>query len=120
MPFYISLSGYSLEREDKMYDIKKTGEIIKKLRKQKGKTQECVAEEMGINIKTYRAIETGTRGGSIDTMCLIAEYFACSLDYLIYGIREKNEIMDFLNRLDDKRKNKVIEIIKEIIVAMTD
>lgn len=103
-----------------MYDIKKTGEIIKILRKQKGKTQECIAEEMGINIKTYRAIENGSRGGSVDTLCLVARHFNCSLDYLIYGIREKNEIMDFLNRLDDKRKNKVIEIIKEIIVAMTD
>ena len=39
-----------------MHDIKKTGEIIKKLRTQSGKTQERIAEEMGINIKTYRAL----------------------------------------------------------------
>ena len=67
-----------------MYDIKKTGEIIKKLRMQKGKSLECIAEEMGINIKTYRAIEKGIRGGSVDTLCVIAKYHNVALDYLVF------------------------------------
>ena len=101
-----------------MYDIERTGKIIKKLRMQKGKTQESIAEEMGINIKTYRAIEKGIRGGSVDTLCLMAEHFNCSLDYLIYGIREENEIDFLLNQLDARRKSKVISIVKDIVDAM--
>lgn len=117
MPFYISLSGYSLEREDKMYDIKKTGEIIKRLRMQKGKTQERVAEEMGINIKTYRAIEKGLRGGSVDTLCVIAKYHNVTLDYLVFEQAPFEEIIDdeIWNRLDVCKRRKIIRIAKFII-----
>lgn len=103
-----------------MYDIKKTGEIIKSLRLQRRKTQECIAEEIGINIKTYRAIETGMRGGSVDTLCLIAEYFGCTLDYLIYGICGDNEINVILNPLDVSKRNKVLEIVKGIVDAIVN
>lgn len=98
-----------------MYDIKKTGEIIKKLRTQKGKTQECIAEEMGINIKTYRAIENGSRGGSVDTLCVIAQYFDVTIDYLIYGINENVAIDMVLGRLDNVKRVKIINLIKCII-----
>ena len=117
MPFYISLSGYSLEREDKMYDIKKTGEIIKKLRTQSGKTQERIAEEMGINIKTYRAIESGNRGGSVDTLCVIAQYHNVTLAYLVleqvpFDEKTDDEVWD---RLDVCKRRKIIRIAKLII-----
>lgn len=102
-----------------MYDIIRTGEIIKDLRKQRDKTQERVAEEIGINIKTYRAIETGIRGGSIDTLCLIAEYFGCTLDYLVNGNDVDSEISDILNRMDEKKKKKVLWIIKDIVDVVT-
>lgn len=103
-----------------MYDIKKTGGIIKALRLQRSKTQECIAEEIGINIKTYRAIETGMRGGSVDTLCLIAEYFGCTLDYLIYGICGDNEINVILNPLDVSKRNKVLEMVKDIVDAIVN
>lgn len=71
-----------------MYELTKVGERIKCLRRKKGKTQEEISEELGMNIKTYRAIETGVRVGKIDTLCLLAEYFHTSLDYLA-GREEK-------------------------------
>ena len=66
-----------------MYDFMKTGERIKKLRLNKGQSQEFVAAKLEIHIKTYQKIENGNRLGRIDTLCLIAEYFAVSLDYLV-------------------------------------
>ncbi len=102
-----------------MYDIKITGEIIKNLRKQRDKTQECIAEEIGINLKTYRAIESGTRGGSVDTLYLIAEYFGCTLDYLVSGNYVDSEISDILNQMDEKKKKKVLLIIKDIVDVAT-
>lgn len=120
MPFYISLSGYSLEREEEMYDIKKTGKIIKKLRMQQGKTQERIADEMGINIKTYRAIENGMRGGSVDTLCVIAQYHNVTLDYLVFEQTFIDEKLDeeILNRLDVCKRRKIIRIAKFIISVL--
>ena len=117
MPFYISLSGYSLEREDKMYDIEKTGKIIKKLRMQKGKSQANVSIETGINIKTYRSIESGVRGGRVDTLCTLAEYHNVTLDYLIFGNDTITEVIEaeVWKKLDMCKKRKVIKIIKFII-----
>ena len=117
VPFCISLSGYSLEREDEMYDIKKTGKIIKKLRMQNGKSQEAVAMETGINIKTYRSIETGVRGSRVDTLCALAEYYNVTLDYLVFGNDTIAEVIEekVWKRLDMCKQRKVIKIIKFII-----
>ena len=40
-----------------MYDIAESGRRLKELRKKKGKTQEQVAEEVRIALKTYQAVE---------------------------------------------------------------
>ena len=100
-----------------MYDIKKTGKIIKKLRMQKGKSQANVSIETGINIKTYRAIESGVRGGRIDTLCTLAEYHNVTLDYLIFGKNTITEVIEeeVWKKLDMCKKRKVIKIIKFII-----
>ena len=71
-----------------MYELTKVGGRVRCLRRKTGKTQEEISEELGMNIKTYRAIETGARVGKIDTLCLLAEYFHTSLDYLA-GREEK-------------------------------
>ena len=76
------------------YEVGKTAKIIKNLRKESGKTQEIIAEGTGINIKTYQAAEQGTRGVSIDTLCIIASYFQVTLDYLITGVKANNDRVD--------------------------
>ena len=55
-----------------MYDIAESGRRLKELRKKKGKTQEQVAEEVRIALKTYQAVEQGQRGGSVDTLLLLS------------------------------------------------
>ena len=47
-----------------------------------------------INIKTYRAIESGVRGGRIDTLCTLAEYHNVTLDYLIFGKNTITEVIE--------------------------
>lgn len=100
-----------------MYDIEKTGKIIKKLRMQKGKSQANVSIETGINIKTYRSIESGVRGGRVDTLCTLAEYHNVTLDYLIFGNDTITEVIEaeVWKKLDMCKKRKVIKIIKFII-----
>ncbi len=76
-----------------MYDLNQISKRVKELRRKKGLTQERVAAELGVNIKTYKLIERGKRVGSIDTLCLIAEYYDVSLDYLMSPSRNLNEEM---------------------------
>ena len=64
------------------YEVKRTAEIVKKMRKQKGVTQEQVSESIGISIKTYQAVEQGSRGIRIDTLWLLADYYEVSIDEL--------------------------------------
>ena len=104
-----------------MYDLLKVGMRVKDLRKKRGNTQEQVAEKLGMNIKTYRAIETGNRIGRIDTLCTIAEYFDVSVDYLLGG--EIDIEMEFnlkYQNLSKERKElakKLIDSLLEILGA---
>lgn len=100
-----------------MYGLTKVGKRIKELRRKAGKTQEEISEELGMNIKTYRAIETGARVGKIDTLCLLAEYFHTSLDYLVGREEKLGEGLDIRieNLPPDKQK-----LAKQLIVSILD
>ena len=98
------------------YDVKKTAEIIKNLRKEKGCTQERVAEETQLNIKTYRAAEQGIRGLSIDSLCVLASFYSVSLDYLISGERESRTDWDrLLEKLTGGQKEQLFKIASDMI-----
>lgn len=99
-----------------MYEMGKTSTTIKKLRTSQNKSQECVSAEMGINIKTYRAIEQGHRSGTIDTLCIIAEYFNVSLDYLINGqVQCVEEVSKRLDNFDAEKKKTAIKIVMAVL-----
>lgn len=97
------------------YDVKKTAGIIKELRKHRELTQEVAAEEMGINIKTYQAAEQGSRGLSIDTLCIIADYFMVTLDYLVTERRGANEWSGLVENLTDEQKAQLFNIASNMI-----
>ena len=100
-----------------MYELTKVGERIKCLRRKTGKTQEEVSEELGMNIKTYRAIETGARVGKIDTLCLLVEYFHTSLDYLAGREEKLAEGLDI--RIDNLPLDKQ-KLAEKLIVSILD
>ena len=100
------------------YDVKKTAGIIKELRKHKELTQEVAAEEMGINIKTYQAAEQGSRGLSIDTLCIIADYFMVTLDYLVTERREANEWSGLVENRTDEQKAQLFSIASNMISTL--
>lgn len=86
------------------YEVKRTAEIVKKMRKQKGVTQEQVSESIGISIKTYQAVEQGSRGIRIDTLWLLADYYEVSIDELT-GRTNNDEAMK-----SEKVKDKEVEV----------
>ena len=67
------------------YDLKESGARIQALRKQKGLTQEQLAEKLNINTNSLGKIERGFNGLSIDLLIEIGVFFGTSLDYIIRG-----------------------------------
>ncbi|MCD7857279.1 MAG: helix-turn-helix domain-containing protein [Clostridiales bacterium] len=67
------------------FDAVKFGQRIANLRKERGVSQEQLAELLNMSRVHLAHIEIGQRAGSIDFMLDIATYFDISLDYLITG-----------------------------------
>ena len=67
------------------FDTKACGARIRELRMKNGLTQETLAEDLNITDVHLRRMESGIRGGSIELLIELAEYFQVSLDYLILG-----------------------------------
>ena len=70
------------------YDQKESGKRIAALRKEKGLTQEQLAEKL--NISTLGKIERGIQGFSIDLLIEIGIFFGISTDYILIGCEIRN------------------------------
>lgn len=86
-------------------DLKKIGSFLKELRKEKGITQEELAEMLYVSGRTVSRWETGTNMPDISLLVDIAEIFDVSIPEIINGER-KNEIM--------KKE------VKETVLKLTD
>ena len=60
---------------------------LRELRKEKGVSQEQVANELGISTSAYSNYEQGIREPSIDMLIKLCKYYNVTSDYLI-GINE--------------------------------
>lgn len=67
------------------YDIKKTAERIRQLRRQKNYTQEKLAEELNIDRSVLSRIEIGKYTCSVEFLAQVSDFFGVPLDYLVFG-----------------------------------
>lgn len=74
-------------------DTKKIGEFLKLLRKEKGLTQEQLAEILLVSGRTISRWETGTNMPDLSTIIQIAEFYAVDVKEILDGER-KSENMD--------------------------
>ena len=65
-------------------------ERLKELRKEKGLTQQKVADSLNISQPNYRRWESGERRPSVETLVMLADYFNVSTDYLLGRKKERN------------------------------
>lgn len=79
------------------YDQKESGKRIAALRKEKGMTQEQLAEKLNISTSTLGKIERGIQGFSIDLLIEIGIFFGISTDYIWTSIMIKCELMILRN-----------------------
>ena len=61
----------------------KLSERIQEQRIEKGKTQQEMADFLGVKIRVYQYYESGGRKASLDNLIVLADYFDVSLDYLV-------------------------------------
>ncbi len=76
-----------------MVDTKKIGEFLKILRKEKGLTQEQLAELLLVSGRTVSRWETGTNMPDLSILIQLAEFYAVDLKEILDGER-KSEDMD--------------------------
>jgi len=81
------------------YDTIETGKRIQELRKGKRLTQEQLAEKINIGERHLQKLESGERGGSVDTLVEIAFFFHVSLDFLILGNPQNAELQSKLREM---------------------
>ena len=94
-----------------MYKLK-----LRELRKDKNVTQNEIAKYLMVSREAYSQYETGRHEMNYDTLCLLADYFSVSIDYLL-GRYETNPIlvnkkethMINLYRLLDERGKATVE-----------
>lgn len=74
-------------------DQKKIGSFLKELRKEKGVTQEQLAENFGVSGRTVSRWETGSNMPDLDILIQIADYYGVEIREILDGER-KSEIMN--------------------------
>lgn len=77
------------------------GDHIRKLREEKGWTQQVLGKKLGKKTSTISAYETNAKLPSVDCLIEMAELFDVSLDTLVYGDRSK---FDFYSCLATRAK----------------
>ena len=93
------------------YQLKASGERIKRLREKKGYTQESFSKEISISHRTYSGIESGAHSTSIETLVEIAQVLETSLDYIIMG-KENNDLPIYI---PEEKKELALKILKGIL-----
>ncbi len=74
-------------------DQKKIGEFLKELRKEKGVTQEQLAEQFSVSNRTISRWENGNNMPDLDILIEISDYYEVDLREILNGER-KSENMD--------------------------
>ena len=91
-----------------IYDMEASGKRLKTLRKQAEKTQEQVAEAVGLEPGTISRIERGVKGMSIDSLLMFSEIYGVSMDFILKGnqmVTSSDTLLEELRALVQKYKN---------------
>lgn len=91
----------------------KYGDILKKLRNEKGLSQQELTDRLNINRSTYARYETSNTQPDYDTLKLLADYFEVSTDYILGRTenpnKEKNNEFDPMSEINRLIKDYGIE-----------
>jgi transcriptional regulator with XRE-family HTH domain len=87
------------------------GQRIAALRRKQHITQETFAEFMNISVKHCSAVERGVSAFSLEKLMKAADFFNCSMDYLLRGFNSSDvsgqlpyTILEIIRSDDEKEK----------------
>ena len=96
----------------------KVGAFLKDLRREKGITQEQLAEELGVSGRTISRWENGNNMPDISLLVEIAEYFDVHIPEIIKGERKsedmKEEAKEVAETMSDYAKTEKEQLVKSI------
>ena len=102
-------------------DQQKIGSFLKSLRKEKGITQEKLAEELGVSGRTVSRWETGNNMPDISVLIEISEFNDVSIPEIVDGERksenmddESKKVAESLSDYADADKTKTIKEIRQL------
>ena len=102
------------------------GEIIKKIREEKGLIQKEVASKLGVGYTNYNKMERGYREPSVKEIQLLAKLFNITVDQLLnyegdipkeVSIKEKKDFekLELINQLEEEDKSTIFKIIDTML-----
>lgn len=102
------------------------GKNIKKIREEKGLTQQAIADLIAMHRSNYSRVETGDRDLSIEAVGKIAKFFNMTIDDLVnfegdipneVTFEDKNTIeqMQLIQQLDEEDKTTVFKIVETML-----
>ena len=104
-------------------DTVKFGALLKALRKEKGLTQEQLAEKLGVTNRTVSRWETGANLPDMDVLIELTEFYQVDMKALICGERKVAEMQkeekETLQTLAAYNSQKQINKIQKVLVAVT-
>ena len=95
-----------------------TGKRIKELRKSFGYTQEKLAEMMDLTTAHVRSMENGHRGISVENLIKLKQIFCVSIDYLLTGVDDRNDISQLVEILSETDPELYPYIEKTVILMV--
>lgn len=84
-------------------DQKKSGQLLRALRQEKGVTQEQLAEQMGVSNRSVSRWENGANMPDLDLLIELAKYYGVSLEEILDGEREERT-------MDEKTEEAILKV----------
>lgn len=96
------------------------GNNLHSLRKERGQTQEQLAEELGISTSHYANIERGSKLPSAYTLYRIAHHFNVSIDSLCNDISNQSSIKNIETLLKNQPESVILKSEKMLRLLIED
>lgn len=104
------------------------GKSIKRIREEKGLTQQTIAELIAMHRSNYSRVETGDRDLSIEAIVKVAKYFNMTIDQLVHfegdipqeiTLEDKSMIeqMQLIQQLEDEDKAIVFKMVDKMLTS---
>ena len=96
-PVFLSHTASEWKRKGGLnMDLIKTGNFLKELRKEKGLTQEQLAEQMGVARRTVSRWETGANMPDLDLLIELSDLYETDLREILSGERKSEKMNEEL------------------------